>query len=154
MCQKTHIATFRVSVKDRLCRFEAMKVRVFEVQWSQGNKFLLTNIFFGYTSMLITCKSASVCVFLMIIFYLLIKISCPIKLPLCFHPSIKKTHISMFRSSVNASLCRFDASEGASFEVKWSQGNKFLLTITGPYHEIVQWFNIPMKTFQKKQYHL
>ena len=36
---------------------------------------------------------------------------CPIKLPRCFHPpSIKKTHISMFRSSVNDSLCRFDAS--------------------------------------------
>ena len=45
------------------------------------------------------------------------------------HPSIhKKTHISMFRSSVNDRLCRFDASEGASFEVQWSQGNKFLLT--------------------------
>ena len=45
------------------------------------------------------------------------------------HPSIhKKTHISMFRSSVNDRLCRFNASEGASFEVQWSQGNKFLLT--------------------------
>ena len=37
MHQKTHIATFRVSVNDSLCRFEAQKVRVFEVQWSQGN---------------------------------------------------------------------------------------------------------------------
>ena len=35
---KTHIATFRVSVNDSVCRFEAQKVLAFEVHWSQGSK--------------------------------------------------------------------------------------------------------------------